>query len=234
VASRDFRPVVYLFGLTETLQRYSPWLGRRALGLALARGPWLVGAAVLLGVGLLIALLRRRRAVGFAVAAAGATGMSLQLVLLVGYQALRGHLYHGLGLLLAASMAGMAVGALGAGRGTARKNAIGLVAAGVAAVALLAAAGLGIARAVPEAATVTLLVLLVMVGAGTGAVYPLAAQAAAGTGAGARMYAWDLVGAAAAAFVTSLLAIPLLGLVPVALLCAAVCLVAAVANLAKG
>jgi spermidine synthase len=234
VASHDFRPVVYLFGLTETLQRLSPGLARHMLGLALANKPWLAGGGILLAVGLVLALLRRRRAVAFAVAAAGAAGMSLQVVLLVAYQALRGHLYHGLGVLLAASMAGMAGGALGAGRVAWSKNALGLAVAGVAALALLAAAGLGIARAAPEAATAALVALLVAVGAGTGAVYPLAVRVAPGTGAGARMYAWDLVGAAAAALLTSLLGIPLLGLAPVALVCAAVCAVAAVANLAKG
>jgi spermidine synthase len=231
--SRDFRPAVYLFGLLETLQRFSPAFARRVLALALVRGPWLAGGGVLLGVGLLLALARRRPAVGFAVAAAGAAGMSLQVVLLVAYQALRGHLYHGLGLLLAASMAGMAAGALATGRGSSRKNALGLAVAGAASVAMMTAAGLGIARGLPEMATATIVALLVAVGAGTGAVYPLAVRAAARTGAGARMYAWDLVGAAAAALVTSLVGIPLLGLVPVALLCAGLCAVAAVANLAK-
>jgi spermidine synthase len=233
VASRDFRPVIYLFGLIETLQRFSPGLAKHALALALARGPWLAGGGALFMAGLLFARVRRRLAVGFAVAAAGAAGMSLQLVLLVADQALRGHLYHGLGLLLAACMAGMAAGALAARRAFRRRNALGLAAAAVAAVAMLTAAALEIARAVPAVATAAVVVLLVMVGTGTGAVYPVAVRAAARTGAAARMYAWDLVGAAVAAFVTSLFGIPLLGLLPVAVLCAALCTVAAVANLGK-
>jgi hypothetical protein len=45
--------------------------------------------------------------------------------------------------------------------------------------------------------------------------------------------AWDLVGAAGAAFVTSLVAIPVLGLVRVALGCAVLCLAAAAVNLRR-
>ncbi len=159
--------------------------------------------------------------------------MSLQVILLVAFQALRGHLYHALGLLLAASMAGMAMGAQVAGRVPRTRNGLGLALRGFAGLALLSGAALGMAHAVPQAASATTVALLAAVGLGTGAVYPLGVEAAAKTDAGARIYAWDLVGAAVAALVTSLVGIPMLGLLPVAFLCAGLCAVAAVANLAK-
>jgi len=234
IASQDFRPGVYLFGLIETLERLSPGMAKRTLALAGAQGTWLAGGAILFLAGMVAARLRRRPVVGFAAAAAGATGMALQVALLVAFQALRGHLYHGLGLLLAASMAGMAAGAWVAGRAPARRNAVGFALLDVAGLAVVAAAMLGVARMVPELATATMVALLAAVGAATGAVYPLAVRAASiASDAGASMYAWDLVGAAVAALVTSLVGIPLFGLLPVALACATLCAVAAVANLAK-
>jgi spermidine synthase len=231
--SRDFRPVVYLFGLLETLQRLSPALAQRLLTLVGAPAAW-IGAAGIVGLVFLLWSLRRKRpAPGFAVAVAGAAGMSLQLVLLIAYQSLRGHLYHALGLLLAGSMAGMAVGALVAGRILRHRRALVHALAAVAGVAMVTGGVLTLARAAPGAATLAMAPLLLLVGAATGAVYPLAVQACTRAGAGARMYAWDLVGAAVAAFFTSLVAIPLFGLVPVALVCAALCSVAAVASFVR-
>jgi spermidine synthase len=233
VESRDFRPVVYLFGLLETLQRLSPTLAKRLLGLVFNSSAWIAAAGIIGLVFLLWSVRRRRPAPGLAVAAAGAAGMSLQLVLLIAYQSLRGHLYYALGLLLAGSMAGMAIGAWGAGRLSRQNCPLVPALAAVACVAIVIAGLLAIAPAVPGAASLAMVPLLFLVGAATGAVYPVAVQASARAGAGARMYAWDLVGAAVAAFFTSLFAIPLLGLVPVTLLGAALCSVAAVANFAK-
>jgi len=71
----------------------------------------------------------------------------------------------------------------------------------------------------------------VAVGASTGAVYPVAVHAAALPNAASRLYAWDLAGAAGAAALAALVAIPLLGFAQVALLSAALCAAAAVANL---
>jgi spermidine synthase len=230
IESRDFRPVVYLFGLIETLQRIYPSGAGKVLALALAQRVWMA-----IGVGgfllaLLLAARRARRAPGLAAAAAGASGMALQVVLLVAYQSLCGHLYHGIGVLLAAFMAGMSIGALAAGRIARRSRALAWGVAAVGGLAIVVAGFLAIGRFVPEAATAIILLLLAAVGAATGGVYPAAVQEAVGIGAGARLYAWDLVGAALAAFVASLVAIPLFGLLPVALLCAALCTVAAVAN----
>ena len=232
IENRDFRPVVYLFGLVETLQRFSPTLARTAL--ALVRAPWAPWflAALVLGVAALGVLVRRGRpSPGFAVAAAGGAGMALQLVLLLAFQALRGHLYHALGVLIASFMAGMAVGALLAGRFLNRPRVLARACVGAAAIAMLVPFAIELARALPFAGTGIIVVVMVMVGASTGAVYPVAVHVAARPNAAARLYAWDLAGAAGAAALTALLAIPLLGLVPVAVLSAMLCAAAALANL---
>ena len=232
IENRDFRPVVYLFGLIENLQRLSPALARSALALVRASwAPWFVGVLVL-GLAGVIAVVRRGRPTpGFAVAAAGAAGMALQLVVFLAFQALRGHLYHALGGLLAGFMAGMAAGALWAGRFLDRPRVLARACAGVAAAGALVPLAIELARAFPGWCTVIIVVVTVVVGASTGAVYPVAVHVAGRPNAASRLYAWDLAGAAVAAALSSLLAIPLLGLVPVALLSAALCATAAVANL---
>jgi spermidine synthase len=226
--NRDFRPAVYLFGLLETVQRIWPRGTRLALDLSTARQwPGILGLS--LAVFLVLAMVRRRRgAPGLGVAAAGATGMALQICLVIAYQALRGHLFHALGLLLAGSMAGIAVGAWLAGRLADRAS---LVRAlwGTAVVSCAVAALFAIAPSLPGLTSAAIAPSLSLVGAATGWVYPVAVKFA-GPGAAARMYAWDLVGAAGAAFVVSLIAIPLFGLVFVAMGCAALCALAAATN----
>jgi spermidine synthase len=235
IENRDFRPVVYLFGLIENLQRVSPALARAAL--ALVRAPWVSWFAVALVLGLagLAALVWRgrsgRSASGFAAATAGAAGMALQMVLLLAFQALRGHLYHALGGLLACFMVGMAAGALAAGRFLDRPRVLARACAGAAAAGVLVALAIACARTWPGWGAGMIVAVTVVVGASTGAVYPVAVHVAAHANAGARLYAWDLAGAAGAAAFASLLAIPLLGLVPVAVLSATLCAAAALANL---
>ncbi|MBN2574768.1 MAG: hypothetical protein JXP73_09405 [Deltaproteobacteria bacterium] len=234
IENRDFRPVIYLFGVIEQLERISPKLGRAALGFV--RRPWvgwLFPGAILALAGLAFALRRGGRAPGFAAAAAGATGMSLEIVLLLGFQALVGHLYHALGGMLAGFMAGMAAGALLASRFLDRERALAAALALAAAVASLAAGLLIIGQSLPALAGPAVVLGIVLVGATTGAVYPLAVEASARGHAAARIYAWDLAGAAGAALLVTMLAIPLLGLLPVAGLGAALCAAAALANLRR-
>jgi len=236
VENRDFHPAVYLFGLLENLQRVSPGLARAALTFALAAwAPWLVALVVLAGAGLVVLLRRHRRAPGFAAAVAGATGMGLQLVLLLAYQALQGHLYHALGGFLALFMAGLAAGAWAGRRAqhlTNRPRLLALVCAVMAATAALVPVVLTLAQAAPGLAPALILLLLITVSTLTGATYPLAVQAASQTNprAASAVYAWDLAGSASAAVLAALVAIPLLGFFPVALLLAALCLAAAWAS----
>jgi hypothetical protein len=157
--------------------------------------------------------------------------MSLQMVLAVAYQALRGHLYHALGLLLATSMAGMAIGAQVATRVGAQGK-LGRALAWAAGTTVATAAVLSLAPMAPGLVSAAVVPLLLLVGAATGAIYPLALQVSTHKS-GARIYAWDLVGAAGAAFLTSVVAIPLLGLVAVTLICGVLVAIAAAANLSK-
>jgi spermidine synthase len=232
IENRDYRPVVYLFGLVESLQRFSPALARATLVFVRAAwAPWLLVAGVLGVAGLVVFLRRGRPAPGFAACATGAAGMALQLVLLLAFQTLRGHLYHALGGLLAGFMAGMAVGALAAGRFLNQPRVLARACAGAAAVAALVPVVIELARVLPGWTTIIITAVMGLVGASTGAVYPVAVHVAANPQAAARIYAWDLAGASAAAALGALLAIPLLGILPVAALSAALCASAALANL---
>ena len=234
VENRDFRPVVYLFGLIENLERISPALGRVAFSFVRApRAGWLLAGGILALAAIALVVRRGRPAPGFAAAAAGAAGMTLELVLLLAFQALRGHLYHALGGMLAGFMAGMAMGAFLAGRVFGRPRALAWACGAAAAVAALMPVILAIARAAPGAGDWLIFAGILLAGACTGAVYPLAVQVAAHGQAAARIYAWDLAGAAGAALLVALLAIPLLGLYPVAWLASALCALAALANRAS-
>jgi spermidine synthase len=230
IENRDFHPTVYLFGLVENLQRLSPGLSRVALAFALAPwAPWLVAVVVLAPAVLVVLLRRHRRAPGFAAAVAGAAGMGLQLVLLLAYQALQGHLYHALGGFLALFMAGLAVGAWAGQQAANRQRMLALVCAVMAGTAALVPVVLKLAQAAPSLAPALILLLLIAISALTGATYPLAVRVAsqATPHAASAIYAWDLAGSAGAAAFAALVAIPLLGFFPVALLLSALCLAAA-------
>jgi spermidine synthase len=232
VVNRDFRPMVYLFGLAESLERVSPTAGR--VFVSIARPWWAAGLVAVVGLAFIPVLARRGRGTTvLAVGAAGGSAMALQIVLLLAFQAVEGHLYHALGMLMAANMIGMALGAWWAPRLFHRARALAgtcMLAAGVAACVPLA---LGLARMYPGDSTAIVVLLAMMVGSATGMVFPVAAQVGTRTGLAARLYAWDLLGSAGAAAGTSLLAVPLLGLYPVAWLSAAACAAAGVATLRR-
>ena len=230
--NRDLRPLVFLFGLLEDLQRISPVLARTALIVVRSRwAPWCVGAGVFVLAALVVLVRRGRPAVSMAAACAGAAGMALQLVLLLAYQATQGHLYHALGGLLAANLAGMAAGAFAADRYLERPRVLFRACAGAAASGALVSLAIVCARAWPSAGTAIILVVTILVGASTGAVFPVAVHVASREGSAARLYGWDLAGAAFSAAGVTLLGIPLLGLVPVAALAACLCAAVALANL---
>ena len=234
LVNTDRRPVVYLFGLLEGLERVWPSAAHAALWLV--RAPWQgwgLGGA-LLGCALLAWGVRRRGwGPGLAAAVAGGTGMSLELVLMLAYQSLAGHLYHALGAMLAGFMAGMAVGATLGRRFVSARRALAFACAVTAAVAISTLAVMAGAQALPGASFILILGGIVLAGAATGAVYPLAVVATGGDRAAAHVYAWDLVGAAAAALLVAMLAVPLLGLSAVVALAAVLCVAAAAANVKR-
>ncbi|MGD0838041.1 MAG: hypothetical protein ABSB49_15485 [Polyangia bacterium] len=218
LANRDFRPVVYLFGWLESLERWSPVLARRAWPLIASAGAAIRAVIVVVGALVLGWLswglfrrrgLARRAGPAFAMAAAGAAGMALELVLLLAQQALQGHLYHALGFALAVFMSGLALGAMAAARLRSSKRGLARACAGLALVGLSVAAALAVAPWLAAAVGAAIVPLLMASGAAT------------------------VVGAAFAALTTSLVAIPLLGLLPVALFAALVCVLAALANMGE-
>jgi spermidine synthase len=223
--NRDFRPFVYLLGLLEELDRASPSLAHAGLFLARLRWPWWVTAFAVL-VGLLLLGRRPTSRVTLAVVVAGGIGMAMQLVLLLAFQALVGHLYHAIGALLACFMAGMAAGSLAARRFLPHPHVLAWACAGVAAVAALVPLVIVLVRLTPGLAGAVLFAVTALMGAAVGAVYPVAVHVA-GPAAASRLYAWDLGGAAVAALVVTVAAIPVLGLLPVAGFAAALAAVVA-------
>jgi hypothetical protein len=81
-------------------------------------------------------------------------------------------------------------------------------------------------RLTPGLAGAVLFAVTALMGAAVGAVYPVAVHVA-GPAAASRLYAWDLGGAAVAALVVTVAAIPVLGLLPVAGFAAALAAVVA-------
>lgn len=110
--NRDLAPVGYYYGVTRWSaqfdRRYRTALGAAArVGFAPLVAGVLVAAAV---IAFRAAKSGGRGAAAVAVTAMGFTLMALQVLLLVGFQALFGYVYHQLALIVGAFMSGMALG----------------------------------------------------------------------------------------------------------------------------
>jgi spermidine synthase len=188
LANTDLHPAVYfreaLAWIAPTAPALSRGLGRFAD--RVQAYPWAPAIAVLL-LGLGWGLLRRRAggarkvAAGMAMAAAGLSGLAVELSLLLAAQTARGVVYHEIGALLTAFMAGLALGAP-AGRwlvGRAPRRALQLT-VGAVALTSFEAAGVGLfALRHPGAALPLLLAQMLVLGAAVGATYPAASDALA-------------------------------------------------------
>ena len=134
--NRDFTPVAYYFDVTLWSARFNraaaQWFTTLAgIDFEQILAGVAAGLAVLCGIMLTVAAVydRRRRkevaavttqrriAAGFCVAAMGFTLMGLEVLLLLGFQAIYGYVYHQLAMVIAAFMVGIAVGAWLASRG---------------------------------------------------------------------------------------------------------------------
>ena len=137
--NRDFAPVAYYFDVVLWSTRFHPGPQTWARYLARLRFAPMLGAlaAVLFGVVAVVALAGRRKqgeprhltrylgvTAGFCVAAMGFTLLGLEILLLLGFQALYGYVYHQLAILVALFMVGMAVGTKLASPLAARSGAI--------------------------------------------------------------------------------------------------------------
>jgi spermidine synthase len=211
----DQEPVLYYYEMRRWLSQFRPV----SAGLGAA-------AAVLLA-----AYLVRLGPPQRIIFAAGFAASAVEIVLLIGFQALYGSVYRQVGLVVTVFMAGLASGAWLARRRDPRASAastLPVLAAAIAALCALAPLVLRASGAMDslwgaELAGQALILLTTFVLAClVGAQFPLAASAGAGSGPlAARLFSADLAGACVGAFLVSSLLIPLIGLPGVCLLTAA-------------
>jgi spermidine synthase len=262
--NRDFAPVAYYFDVALWSTRYHRASTRWIEALASVRFERLLGVT-LLALAALLPLLwlwpaavegkteaRARRAAAFAVAAMGFTGLGLEILLLLGFQALYGYVYHELTILVALFMVGMAAGAWLELRSTRGRRALHVRRE------LLGLAGLQLLAAVSPLLLYGLLVELGRVGTAGGQrlasqmLFPALALVAgllggfqfllasrvyfSGTGrhSPGALYGLDLAGACAGALALSVLLIPVYGFLCTAVLMAAANLAPAVLAAAAG
>jgi spermidine synthase len=114
--NRDFSPIAYYFNVVLWSAQFKPayagWL--RAAGHVNFISILCATLAVLLAIALLLAYVPRARrapaAAGCCMAATGFTLMALEIILLLAFQSIYGYVYHQLAILIALSMAGIAIG----------------------------------------------------------------------------------------------------------------------------
>lgn len=184
-------------------------------------------------------IIGRGGALALGAAAAGCAGMGIEVVILFFIQVRNGAVYHFVGLVLAAFMAGGWAGAELSRRSVIKRNARAWHAA-VPLLAMLclcaAAAGGGVLESTASGAPALLVSVAASLAAGalTGASYALCAAAARGAAASGILYAADHLGAAAGAAAASAIIIPLTGVSGALWLCCAVLAAGAVCVLATG
>jgi spermidine synthase len=233
--NRDFSPAAYYFQIALWSSRFhqsSAALFRSAASVGFG---WLAGGAAALA---LLFLLSCRagsslpyRAAACCAAAMGCSMMALEILLLLGFQAIYGCVYQQLALLLAAFMAGMGIGAWLALRNPAGRDLGALarlhVLAAASPLALYAAlegarrlSGPGSLIALSYAAFPMLALACGMLG---GYQFPIASRVYFSSGRKRRMgavYALDLAGACAGALLFSVYLVPVFGFLKTALLLA--------------
>jgi spermidine synthase len=216
-ANSDARPVCYAQAAGLWLTRLFPPLGFVDARAAAGRGAF---SGIAFGVLLLVALgawlTRCRpalRRLGIA-CVAGLSGMVVEGVVILHFQAQRGALFQDLGVLLTAFMAGLALGAHGLDR--VRSSASGR-SAGIVILVAMAVVDLLVAEVVRSGASTGLVgngVLLLAEGATVGAALAWASLRSDDPGrAGGSLYAADLIGGALGALLASLFLVPAFGLV---------------------
>ncbi len=219
----DFRPIGYFHTLVLWQARSDMERGQ-AFRSILKTQPWWILLAV--GLSLLGALaprgMARRYAVLFAIFTTGLSLMTLQVALILSFQAVYGFVYEMIGLITALFMAGMTAGAFLSHRlieDKANTTLLALVQLAVAlfacaiAFGLPASAGLGSSLLVLAAFSTTTFVA----GAISGADFPLAAACYARLGASAErtaghIYGLEVVGGCLGAILAGAIMVPVLGI----------------------
>jgi spermidine synthase len=222
--NRDFAPVAYYFDVALWSSRFHH--GYRDLFRALASVDfgWLAGT-----VGVLLAVLvakkrRAQTAAAWCTAAMGFTLIGLEMLLLLAFQAIYGYVYQQLAVIIAAFMAGMALGSGLALRASARRGIRTLVflQLGAAIAPLLLCA---VFEGVSQAAGGQVLFPVLALGCGMlgGYEFPLASRICGGRSPGT-LYALDLAGSCLGAVLFSVYLIPVFGFLKTAVLAAMVSL----------
>jgi len=221
----DLNPVSYYHQTRVWLDQVSPRLASPMKAFSLIEVWW---AALPLALAIILVSAARGRAPRLrplallvAAAAIGGFGMILDILGLLVFQAVRGYLYHSIGALIAAFMAGLAAGAaVVSGRRLDRATSARLLAAALLTSALIAALLPGLLGAVlpfPGLAGAAIGLLLFLGGSLVGAAFPVAValyrREGTAAAAGGAIYAADLIGSAGAAVFAGAFAVPLLGVV---------------------
>jgi spermidine synthase len=240
--NRDFAPVAYYFDVALWSSQFNQgyrWLFRTMAGVnfgALLAAFGAVLAALAVGGRFLTA--RRYRlqlAAGCCTAATGFTTISLEMLLLLGFQAVCGYVYQQLAMVIAAFMAGMALGSWlamrRAARGGMRVLAVTQVLAAAAPLVLVGLFETIDRTSSPAASQIAFPALALVSGMLGGFEFPVAGEiffAGARTEKGlGTLYALDLAGSCVGAILFSAWLIPLFGFLKTALLSAMVSLAAA-------
>lgn len=218
--NRDDRPIACHYNLTWWLRSFHPRAAAFMARLERTDWRWGAGLAVLAALG----LAARARGPGAGLWAKGIGSFSLmgfELVLLLAYQSLRGHLHYRLALLLAALMLGMALGTLAGTRrgGRPGPRTLSVLHAGMAVYALALGGVLRWMAATGSLPWMEGLFVALAVAAGTlaGCQFPaangvyVARAARAGGGRLGAVYAVDVAASSAGALLVGLWALPVLG-----------------------
>jgi spermidine synthase len=221
--NRDFAPVAYYFDVALWSSRFNH--GYRDLFRAMAGVDfrWLAGT---MGVFLLVLVAKKRRAQTVAAcctAAMGFTLIGLEMLLLLAFQAIYGYVYQQLAVIIAAFMAGMALGSWLALRAPARRGIRTLVFLQVGA----AMAPLLLCAVFEAVSPVLFPVLALGCGMLGGYEFPVASRIFCARNPGT-LYALDLAGSCVGAVLFSVYLIPVFGFLKTALLAAMVSLAPAV------
>lgn len=254
--NRDFAPVAYYFDVALWSSQFNPAYHRlfRAMagvhfGAMVATGGVVLAALVVAGRLLTKRRRRRQLAAGFCTAATGFTTIGLEMLLLLAFQAVYGYVYQQLAMVIAAFMAGMALGSwLGmrrAAHGGMRVLAITQLLAAAAPLVLLGlfeAMGRANSTSSLAASQIAFPALALVSGMLGGYEFPVASRIFFG-GTPARtpvvhragtLYALDLAGSCLGAVLFSAWLIPLFGFLKTALLSAMVSLAAAAMAMTAG
>jgi spermidine synthase len=227
VTNHDFRPAAYYYHLLYWLRQFEV-------------NYYLFIAVVL---AFLVFVLWRISRVGFAVLSAGFAGISLELIVLIGFQVLYGNLYSRIGIIITSFMLGLAIGAFCATKYVGRlpKRSVAFISFALAAYSLILPLVLFLLKSITGSFFVSVItniffpLMTIIIGALVGALFPVASKLKfkeAGETSGTFFF-YDYAGACIGAVLVSVLLVPLLGIFWTCVIIAAVSLVATLANLRR-